>query len=109
MTTLQTIHVLAGLVVLAEALNKLERTAPCRHGLGLRERVTEWLKALAWLLLALGGAGALVAPLWRYLTMPPSTTELLALLMPLQGPTVQDVCLALGFVVLIVRTRVKEG
>ena len=109
MTTLQTIHVLAGLVVLAEALNKLERTAPCRPGLGLHERVTEWLKALAWLLLALGGAGALVAPLWRYLPMPPSTTELLALLMPLQGPTVQDVCLALGFVVLIVRTRVKEG
>ncbi len=109
MTTLQTIHVLAGLVVLAEALNKLERTAPCRPGLGLRERVTEWLKALAWLLLALGGAGALVAPLWRYLPMPPRTTELLALLMPLQGPTVQDVCLALGFVVLIVRTRVKEG
>lgn len=109
MTTLQTIHALAGLVVLAEALNKLERTAPCRPGLGLRERATEWLKALAWLLLALGGAGAMVAPMWRYLTMPPSTTELLALLMPLQGPTVQDVCLALGFVVLIVRTRVKEG
>ena len=109
MTTLQTIHVLAGLVVLAEALNKLERTAPCRPGLGLRERVTEWLKALAWLLLAMGGAGAMVAPMWRYLTMPPSTTELLALLMPLQGPTVQDVCLALGFVFLIVRTRVKEG
>jgi hypothetical protein len=40
---------------------------------------------------------------------PTSTTELLALLMPLQGPTVQDVCLALGFVVLIVSTRVKEG
>ena len=40
MTTLQTIHAIAGLVVLAEALNKLERTAPCRPGLGLCERVT---------------------------------------------------------------------
>ena len=103
------IHSVAGFITLAEALNKLDRCQPLQRGLGWRKAVTEWLKALAWLLLALGGAGAMVAPLWRYLPMPPSTTELLALLMPLQGPTVQDVCLALGFVVLIVRTRVKEG
>ena len=31
------------------------------------------------------------------------------LLMPTQTPTLQDVCIVLGFAVLIVRTRVKEG
>eukprot|EP01034_Spumella_vulgaris_P032266 gene32266-39840_t len=53
MTALQVLHFVAGFVVLAEALNKLERTAPCRAGLTPRERTTEWLKALAWSLLAL--------------------------------------------------------
>jgi hypothetical protein len=85
-------HWLAGLVVLAEALNKLERTAPCRVGLAIRKRITEWLKAIAWALLALGGAGAVITPLLR-----------------LGKPTLQDACVMLGFVVLIVRTRIKEG
>jgi hypothetical protein len=44
------------------------------------------------MLLAVGGAGAIVTPLMR-----------------LQPPTLQDVCVMLGFAVLIVRTRVKEG
>ncbi len=38
MTTLQILHFAAGVIVLAEALNKLERTAPCRPGLTPRER-----------------------------------------------------------------------
>ncbi|MFN3375249.1 MAG: hypothetical protein ACK40S_01680 [Burkholderiaceae bacterium] len=86
------VHWIAGLIVVAEALNKLERTSPCRVGLGRRERATEWLKALAWSLLALGGAGAVITPL-----------------MPLEHPTLQDVCVSTGFAVLIIRTRVKEG
>lgn len=105
---LQFIHWFAGLLVLAEALNKLERTAPCRPGLDLRERATEWLKALAWLLLALGGAGAVLAPLMPVLPMERIGT-LWPLLMPMQAPTLQDTCIVLGFAVLIVRTRVKEG
>ena len=92
MTTLQTIHVLAGLVVLAEALNKLERTAPCKPGLAPRARLVAWLKAIAWALLALGGAGALVAP-WLRPT----------------PPTLADVCVIAGFTFLIIRTRFKEG
>ena len=86
------VHCVSGLVVLAEALNKLERTAPCRRGLAPRERATEWLKAIAWALLAVGGAGAVITPL-----------------LPLEQPTLQDACVLLGFAVLIVRTRVKEG
>ena len=86
------VHWLAGVIVLAEALNKLERTAPLRRGLCRRERAMEWLKAIAWALLAMGGAGALITPL-----------------LPLETPTLQDMCVLLGFAVLIVRTRVKEG
>ncbi|MCZ8074030.1 MAG: hypothetical protein O9341_07835 [Paucibacter sp.] len=89
---LQLLHLLAGLVILAEALNKLERTAPLRAGLAPRERITETLKATAWALLALGGGGAVAAP---FLHLGP--------------PTLQDTCIAAGFAVLIVRTRVKEG
>ena len=109
MTTMQIIHVLAGFVVLVEALNKLERTSPLHAGPGLRARVTEWLKALAWMLLALGGAGAIVAPFCQGLVPPAVSGQLLPLVIPVQGPTLQDVCLAVGFAVLIVRTRVKEG
>lgn len=91
-TALAVVHWLSGLIVLAEALNKLERTAPCRRGLPTRECLTEWLKAVAWALLAVGGAGALITPL-----------------LPLEQPTLQDACVLLGFATLIVRTRVKEG
>ena len=90
--TLAFIHWLAGVVVLAEALNTLQRTAP--HALGLipRQRLVETLKAIAWLLLAGGAGGAVARPL-----------------ISLPVPGVDQVCLLLGFAVLIVRTRVKEG
>ena len=86
------LHWMCGLVVVAEALNKLERTAPCRPGLVPHARMVAWLKAIAWGLLALGGAGALVGP-WLRPT----------------PPTLADVCVIAGFAVLIVRTRFKEG
>lgn len=105
---LQIIHWIAGLVTLAEALNKLERTSPCRRGLGTRERATEWLKAIAWLLLAFGGAGVVLAPLMPWLPIERAGV-LWPQLMPTQKPTLQEVCIVLGFAVLIVRTRVKEG
>lgn len=86
------VHWTCGIVVLAEALNKLERTDPCRRGISARVRITEWLKAVAWAFLAMGGAGAVITPL-----------------IPLEQPTLQDACVLLGFAVLIVRTRIKEG
>ena len=89
---IQSIHWLAGLVVLAEALNKLERTGPTRAGLCKRERLLAWLKAIAWGLMAIGGAGAVVTPL-----------------MQMDVPSLQDMCILLGSAVLIVRTRIKEG
>lgn len=89
---LYVVYWVAGFIVLAEALNKLERTAPCRRGLAWRVRTTEWLKAIAWMLLAVGGAGALASPV-----------------IPDSRPDAASVCVILGFAVLIVRTRVKEG
>lgn len=89
---IQSIHWLAGLIVLAEALNKLERTSPTRPGICKRERLLAWLKAVAWGLLAIGGAGAVITPL-----------------MQMDAPSLQDMCILLGSAVLIVRTRIKEG
>ncbi|WP_367846994.1 hypothetical protein [Rhodoferax sp. WC2427] len=89
---LSMLHWFAGLIVFAESLNKLERTAPLAPGLTRPQRIAAWLKCAAWLLLSAGGAGALVTPLMR-----------------LEPPTLQDVALILGFAILIIRTRFKEG
>lgn len=82
------IYWLAAVIIVAEALNKLERTCPLRRGLTLRQRITEILKAAAWLTLAAGGISTFAKP---------------------TAPTLSELCLALGFATLIVRTRVKEG
>lgn len=89
---LHALHWLSGWVVLAEALNKLERSAPLARGLTVLERLSAWLKVLAWILLSMGGAGAVITPL-----------------MHLDPPTLQDVAMITGFAVLIIRTRFKEG
>lgn len=86
------VHYLAGLVILAEALNKLDRVRRFHDCNSARECTTEALKAVAWFLLALGGAGILVRPL------------LIG-----SAPTLESICTSIGFAVLIVRTRVKEG
>lgn len=85
------LHWVCGLLVLAEALNKLERTAAFVRGLGWRLRTATWLKVIAWMFLAMGAAGALVTPLLH-----------------LERPSLQDVCVLLGFAILIIRSRVKE-
>jgi len=103
---IQALHVVAGLVVLAESLNKLERTAPFAAGLAPRERVVDSLKALAWMLLALGAAGAVASPALLALGFPPDAGGAFA---RLDRPTAAETAVLLGFAVLIVRTRVKEG
>lgn len=97
-TTLQILHWLAGLIILAEALNKLERTAPCAPGLTPHARLVASLKALAWALLALGGAVVVFAPLFAILHATQTTP-----------PSLSETAIAAGFAVLIIRTRVKEG
>jgi hypothetical protein len=107
------LHVASAIIVLAEALNKLERTAPLRPGICPKTRVVDGLKALAWLLLALGAGGAVAGPLLLAagFTTPQLAghTLLTAPLLRLEHPTLDQVCVLAGFAVLIVRTRVKEG
>jgi hypothetical protein len=92
MTALEVLHCACGVIVMAEALNKLERVSPCKTGLSAHARLVDGLKALAWGLLALGAGGAIASPF-----------------MGMEQPTLRDVCVLGGFAVLIVRTRVKEG
>lgn len=91
------LHWIAGLIVLAEALNKLERSCPLRPGLSARQRLVVWLKTLGWSLLAMGSGSAVFAPL-----LVPGTY--LQWLRPLT-----DTAVLIGFALLIVRTRVREG
>ncbi len=105
-TTLQIVHWAAGLITLAEALNKLERTAPFAPGLCRHKRLVDGLKALAWALLALGAGGAVAAPLLLWAGAHHDATHWL---MRLEGPTLAETAVLAGFATLIVRTRVKEG
>lgn len=108
MSWLSVIHFAAGVIVVAEALNKLERADLFDGRRGLlprlgslcwlvtpwrwkRERVVQVIKTIGWALLALGGAGALATPLIH-----------------LDRPTLQDVAVIAGFALLIVRSRLKE-
>ena len=108
MIWLHVIHWFAGLIVLAEALNKLQRT-DLFAGLGWKfpvlqsvpyvvrpckwetPRVVTVLKVLGWALLAIGAGAAMVWPLIH-----------------ITGPDLQDVCVLTGFALLIVRTRLRE-
>lgn len=104
-TTLQILHWIAGLVVVAESLNKLERTAPFAPGLTAHTRLVDGLKAIAWMLLALGGGGAVATPILSALGVHTSTSQMLLH----QAPTLAETAMLLGFAILIIRTRVKEG
>lgn len=84
---------LMAFVVLAEAINKLLRTRPALTGISDHERLLELLKALAWFLLAMGAFSAWLGLLFR----------------DASPPTLRELCTTGGFVVLIIRTRFKEG
>lgn len=103
--TLTILHWLSGFVVLAEALNKLERTTPCAAGLSRHDRVVDGLKALAWALLALGAACAVAEPILGVLGVHTAASQRVLH----QVPSFAETAVLLGFAVLIVRTRVKEG
>lgn len=102
---LSILHWIAGFVVFAEALNKLERCAPLAKGLRPRERLTDALKALAWLMLAMGAAGALITPTMTFFHIEVEPHRFLFH----PKPSLDDVLILAGFATLIVRTRVKEG
>jgi hypothetical protein len=102
---LHAVHWLAAFIVMAEALNKLERTAPFATGISPHTRLVDGLKALAWLLMATGAGGALIGPFLQPLGLQIQHTQMLAHI----NPSLAEVCVMVGFAVLIIRTRVKEG
>lgn len=95
-TFLQILLAAAAVVVVAEGLNKLDRADPLEPGLSQRDRASAWLKGLAWFLLSLGAGVYLFALVFSA----DPTGDLARLAAPL---------VLIGFAVLIVRTRVKEG
>lgn len=103
---LQIIHWVSGFVVLAEALNKLERTAPFAPGMTRHDRVVDGLKALAWILLAIGAGGAVATPALAAIGLDARPWDQF-ICSP--QPPLSETALLVGFAVLIVRTRVKEG
>ncbi|MDO8778114.1 MAG: hypothetical protein Q7K57_57230 [Burkholderiaceae bacterium] len=102
---LQTLHWLAGLIVIAEALNKLERTCPLAPGLIGCERLVQSVKALGWALLALGAGGAVATPV----LLDMGVRSIPSTLLRLEHPTLAEVAVLAGFAILIIRTRLKEG
>jgi hypothetical protein len=101
---IQVFHWLAGFIVLAEALNKLERVNLTDPSLAPRERLIDALKAIAWALMALGSAGALANPVLSTMAHEfPANHWLIT-----RPPTPADTAVLLGFALLIVRTRLKE-
>lgn len=99
------LHWLAGLVVLAEGLNKLERTAPLQPGLSLRARSIALLKACAWVLLVIGAGGAVVRPFVAVAIGYDLTAGAVLLI---DRPSLVDLCFTGGFAILILRSRLKE-
>lgn len=102
---LAAVHWIAGLIVLAEGLNKLERTEPLQPGLSARARVVVLLKVAAWVVLVLGAGGALVRPL--IVAMPLQRIELAGVLLT-DTVSLVDLFFVVGFAVLILRSRLKE-
>ena len=92
MIALDILHWVAGAVVLAESLNKLERV-DLQSTRPMQQKIIDSVKAIAWILLALGGAGAIISPLAAGL---------------IPKPNLQDVCVIVGCAALIIRTRIKE-
>lgn len=105
MSVLEVIRILPALLVLAESLNKLERTAPCACGITPHERLLSWLKALAWFLLAMWSAGAIAPVVLAFFHIHTATSQFIVR----HEPALAEVAGMWGFAVLIVRTRIKEG
>lgn len=95
-TFLQILLSVAAVIVVAEGLNKAERVNLLERNVAPRERICAWLKGLAWFLLSLGAGVYLFAVVFSQ----DPTGDLARLAAPL---------VLIGFAVLIVRTRVKEG
>ncbi len=94
-TILWLICILAALVILGEALNKIIRASPRaarRSGAGARAELLAWLKGVSWIMFALGAGGVFARLLFNQSL--PDPDALLVLV---------------GLAVIVIRSRVKEG
>ncbi len=96
------VHFACGFIVLAEALNKLERVRPSLS-LSLRPRylLLTWLKAAAWFFVAIGAMAAFITPV--ALALAPAV----AYYVP--APSIGDTAMVFGTAIHVIRTRVKEA
>lgn len=99
------LHWMAGFIVLAEGLNKLERIAARERGLSPLGRFVVFLKALAWFFLCLGAAGALARP---WVAVPADGRFHFASYLVVDRVSLVDLLFVGGFALLIVRSRFKE-
>lgn len=99
------LHWIAGLIVLAEGQNKLERIAMRPPGLSGLGRFVLLLKALAWFCLCLGAAGALARP---FVVASVDGRFHLSSLLIVDRVSLVDLLFVGGFALLIVRSRFKE-
>lgn len=102
MNSIYVMHYIAGAIVLVEALNKLERSDPCKGGLSLYCKVSEGFTALVWALLALGAANAVAVPILLGLGFK-STDRLI-----LESPHISATVLLVGVAISIVKSRLTE-
>jgi hypothetical protein len=98
-------HWIAGFIVLAEGLNKLERCAPLQRGLSRLARTVVLLKVMAWVALVLGAGGAVLRPF--IVGAIGGDLHLGRVLMTDRVSLADLLCLG-GFALLIVRSRLKE-
>ena len=103
---LETVHWLAGMIVVAEGLNKLERTCPLARGITPCQRLVASCKALGWCLLVLGAGGAAATPILLILQVDPTH---IPDILRMERPTLAEVSALAGFAILIIRTRLKEA
>lgn len=99
------LHWFAGLVVLAEGLNKLERASPLARGLQPRQRCVLLLKVAAWLCLVFGAAGAIARP---FVVVAWSGDLRFGHIVITDSISLADLLVVGGFALLIVRSRFKE-
>lgn len=102
---LQIAHVLVALPVMAEALNKLERSDPLAADLVGKKRVEALLEVSAWGSLAMSAGGAIATPIMLALGVSPGSYPFLRV----EPSTVVEVLAMAGIALLIVYTRVKKG
>lgn len=89
--TLSILHWLSGFIVLAYGLHRLEVLDPCRRGIDIKLRLMLLAEAAGWIVLSIGGGGAIITPL-----------------LPLESPTLQDTCTMTGVAVTVVMHHVKR-